>query len=221
MTLRPSVLSVNLGVPRTNPTDSSLTTGIDKRPTADPVVVRAPGDRESGLGSGLIGDVIGNHAVHGGDDQAVYAYAREDLDHWESVLGRPLAPGAFGENLTTSGIDVNSALVGERWAVGDTLVLQVTDPRTPCGTFRAWIDEAGWLKTFTIAAVPGTYLRVVTPGPVRAGDPIRVVHRPEHNVTVSLVFRALTRERALLPSLLAAGDDLTDEVKALARDARA
>ena len=93
---------------------------------------------------------------------------REDLDHWEGVLGRELPSGSFGENLTTEGIDVNGALIGERWVVGEGLELQITDPRVPCSTFRGWIAERGWLRTFTEVAIPGTYLRVVTPGNVTA-----------------------------------------------------
>jgi MOSC domain-containing protein YiiM len=72
----------------------------------------------------------------------VYAYAREDLDHWGSVLGRTLPGGVFGENLTTTGVDVDGSVIGERWRIG-TLELQVTDPRIPCGRFRAWIAERG------------------------------------------------------------------------------
>ncbi|MFN8167563.1 MAG: MOSC domain-containing protein [Candidatus Nanopelagicales bacterium] len=213
------VRSVNLGVPRTNPADDRLSTGIDKRPTTEPVHVRAPGPQHGGLGSGLVGDHIGNHRVHGGDDAAVYAYAREDLDRWEQVLGRPLPDGAFGENLTTEGVDVTGARVGEQWAVGDELVLQVTEPRVPCNTFRTWMDEAGWLKTFTAAGVPGAYLRVVTPGTVRAGDAVRLVRPREHDVTIGLVFRAVMGERDLLPGLLEAGDDLTDHLRDRATDA--
>jgi MOSC domain-containing protein YiiM len=145
----------------------------------------------------------------------VYAYAREDLDRWQAVLGRDLPSGSFGENLTTEGIDINAALVGERWIVGDRLELQITDPRIPCSTFRGWIAERGWLRTFTEAALPGTYLRVVAPGDVTAGDAITVSHRPHHDVTVALVFRALTREPELLGSILAA-TDLTDEARAFA-----
>jgi MOSC domain-containing protein YiiM len=156
---------------------------------------------------------------HGGDTQAVYAYAREDLDYWEPVLGRALPAGVFGENLTTTGLDVNGAVIGERWRVGDELELAVTDPRIPCGTFRGWIAERGWLRTFTLAAFPGTYLSVVTPGQVRAGDPITVVHRPAHGVTVAQVFRALTLEPGLLPSILAA-DELVAETRARALEGR-
>lgn len=214
------VLSVNLALLRPNPYKGDLTTGIDKRPTDDAVRVRAPGTKQDGLGSGLVGDSISDRRAHGGDDQAVYAYAREDLDHWAGVLDRELAGGLFGENLTTLGLDVNGAMIGERWAIGPDLVLQVTDPRIPCSTFRGVIGEPGWLKTFTAAAIPGAYLRVVTPGDVRSGDAITVVHRPTHGVTVAMVFRAITREPELLPAILAAGDDLPRETRAMAEDGR-
>jgi MOSC domain-containing protein YiiM len=135
---------------------------------------------------------------------------------WEGHLGRSLAPGSFGENLTTEGIDINRALIGERWRVGDRLELQITDPRIPCSTFRGWIGEPGWLKTFTVAVRPGSYLRVLNPGHVSAGDQIVVLHRPTHGVTVALVFRALTREPELLPRILDAADDLPEETRSAA-----
>jgi len=211
------VLSVNLARVQPNPHKrGAAMTGIEKVPTSEPVLVRAPGTKRDGRGSGLVGDVIGDRRHHGGDTQAVYAYAREDLDHWESVLGRALPGGGFGENLTTTGVDVNGAVIGERWRVGDQLELAVTVPRIPCGTFRAWIDERGWLRTFARAAIPGTYLSVVSPGQVRAGDPVAVVHRPAHGVTVAQVFRAITLEPELLPSILAA-DELEEETKEMAR----
>ena len=74
----------------------------------------------------------------------MYAFAREDLDFWERELGRPLANGSFGENLTTSGLDVSGAKIGERWRIGDELVLEVTSGRIPCRTFAAgWARRAG------------------------------------------------------------------------------
>ena len=194
-------------------------TGIDKIPTTGSIFVRAPGTKSHGLGSGLVGDTVCNRRHHGGNTQAVYAYAREDLDHWESVLGRTLKDGVFGENLTTTGLHVNGAVIGERWRIGDELELAVTVPRIPCGTFRAWIAERGWLRTFARAAMPGTYLSVVNPGSVTPGDAITVVHRPAHGVTVAQVFRALTLEPDLLPSILAA-DELPEEAKEKARARR-
>lgn len=213
------LLSVNLGR-RTvvahaagSPTGA---TGIDKRPVRGPVRVSAPGAKGVG-GSGLAGDEIGDKRHHGGDDQAVYAYAREDLDAWERTLGRSLPDGAFGENLTTSGVDVNGARIGERWRIGSDLLLEVTSGRIPCRTFQGHLDERGWVKRFTEESAPGAYLRVIEPGEIRAGDPIRVVHRPDHDVTVGLQFRAVTTERELLPELLAAGDALHPETAERAR----
>ncbi|WP_101947023.1 MOSC domain-containing protein [Mycobacterium sp. 3519A] len=213
----PNVLTVNLAHPYPNSDKDSLLTGIDKRPTDDAVSVRAPGPKHGGLGSGLLGDYIGDQQYHGGDDQAVYAYAREDLDEWERELGRDLDNGMFGENFTTAGLDVTGARIGERWQVGtDGLVLEVTRPRIPCRTFATWLSIRGWVKTFTKAATPGAYLRVIESGSVRAGDSIVVTDRPTHDVTVGLVFRALTLEPELLPEVLRA-DALADEIKDVAR----
>lgn len=203
--------SVNLGRPIPKPHKPTGTTGIDKRPVEGSVEVRRPGPK--GGVSGLVGDFIGSAKHHGGDDQALYAVEREDLDRWMERLERDIPNGFFGENLTTTGLDVNGARLGEIWRLGDTVEVQVTTPRIPCNTFRGWVDEAGWLRTFTLIARPGAYLRVLTPGRIAAGDPVTVIHRPDHDVTVSLAFRATTTERELLPSLLAAGDDLHPELR--------
>jgi MOSC domain-containing protein YiiM len=211
------VLSVNLARVRDNPDAPSRSTGIDKRAVGGAVLVRAPGPMRTGAGSGLVGDTIGNKKLHGGDDQAVYVYAREDLDGWEAELDRPLADGMFGENLTVSGVDVTEARIGERWLVGgDGLVLEVSAPRTPCRTFSAFLQLPNWIKRFTQAAKPGAYLRVISPGTVGVGDAISVDFRPDHEVTIGLVFRARMSDPSLLPHLLEA-DALSSELKAYAR----
>lgn len=184
------IASVNIAHVRPNPFKDASETGIDKRPVDGPVLVRAPGDMLTGLGSGLAGDFIGDRSAHGGDDQAVYAYSREDLDLWESRLGRELPSGSFGENLTTAGVDVNGARIGERWRIGAELELEVTGPRVPCATFRGWMDRRGWLREFTLAAVPGAYLRVLTPGEVQAGDTVVVSYRPTDSPSIADEFRA-------------------------------
>ncbi|WP_406200581.1 MOSC domain-containing protein [Kitasatospora sp. NBC_01560] len=209
------LLSANVGRPRPNPWKGVGTTGIDKRPVTGPVAVAAPGPKGTGE-VGLAGDRVHDVKHHGGPDQAVYAYAREDLDTWAAELDRPLADGVFGENLTTLGLDVNGALIGERWRIGPDVVLEVSCPRIPCGTFQGWLQQDGWIKRFTRAALPGAYLRVIEPGRIRAGDPVAIVHRPGHDVTVALAFRALTLEPDLLPRLLVA-DALPPEGLALAR----
>jgi MOSC domain-containing protein YiiM len=215
----PKVMSVNVARARENPDPrgQSKVTGIYKLATNEPVMVRAPGPMHGGLGSGLVGDTIGNPKVHGGDDQAVYVYAREDLDDWEIRLNRTLTDGMFGENLTVSGVDVTGARIGERWRVGtDGLLLEVSAPRTPCRTFVAFLNLNHWIKTFIQAGIPGAYRRVIEPGTVRAGDDIIVECRPDHDVTIGLVFRARLSEPELLPKLLVA-DALPAEYAAYAR----
>ncbi|MFD0025581.1 MOSC domain-containing protein [Streptomyces sp. NPDC058382] len=197
------LLSVNIGHPRPNPWKGLSATGIDKRPVDGPVAVTAPGPKGTGA-VGLAGDRAFDVKHHGGSDQAVYAFGREDLDGWEAELGRSLPNGSFGENLTTLGVDVNGALIGERWRIGPDVLLEVSCPRVPCATFQGWLEREGWIKRFTQAARPGAYLRVIEPGDIRAADPVRIVHRPAHDVTVELAFRAVTVDGGLLPRLLAA-----------------
>ncbi|MGC3858884.1 MOSC domain-containing protein [Micromonospora chersina] len=209
------LLSVNVGKPRPNPWKKLSATGIDKRPVSDPVAVAAPGPKGTGE-VGLAGDRVYDVKHHGGPDQAVYAYAREDLDRWEAELDRPITNGGFGENLTTVGLDVNRALIGERWRIGPDVVLEVSCPRIPCATFQGWLEEHGWIKRFTEAALPGAYLRVIEPGQVRAGDPVEIMYRPAHHVTVEFVFRAMTLEPELLPQLLVA-EALPEEERELVR----
>lgn len=192
------IRSVNVGKPRERDWAGIGRTSIDKQPVAGRV-------RATTLG--LEGDQVSDTLHHGGVDQAVYAFAREDLDRWTEVLGQPVRDGGFGENLTTSGYDVNAAEVGERWRIG-TAVLEVASVRIPCNDFKGWMghegfDNTAWVKRFTADGRPGPYLRVVEEGELGAGDEVEVVHRPGHGVTVSHMFRALTTDRTLLPNLLA------------------
>ncbi|KAA1423663.1 MOSC domain-containing protein [Mumia zhuanghuii] len=188
------VESVNTGRIREVPWGSLRRSAIDKRPVEGAVAVTP---------YGLAGDEIADLRHHGGLDQAVYAYAAEDLEAWASELGRELRHGQFGENLTTRGVDVTGSRIGERWRVGTTL-LEVCSVRTPCRVFAGFLDEQRWARRFTERGVPGAYLRVVEPGDLSAGDAIDVVDVPAHDVTVGMVFRALTTERTLLPRLLEA-----------------
>jgi MOSC domain-containing protein YiiM len=190
------VISVNVGMPREAAWAGIGRTAIEKHPVAGAVSVGA---------LGVEGDRVGDEVHHGGLDQAVYAFAREDLDWWEGELGRPIRNGQFAENLTTLGIDVNEAEVGERWRVGSTL-LEVAMVRIPCNDFKNWqrlngYDDRAWVRRFAAQGRPGPYLRVLEEGHVQAGDELLVEHRPGHGVTVSTMFRALTTERSLLPEL--------------------
>ena len=196
------VLSVNLAIPEPSTAKSVGITGINKQPVDHPVMVRPPGPKAVGLHSGLVGDQIFDTQNLGGDDQAVYAYAREDYDWWEQRLDRSLPGGLFGENLTLEGIDVNGAMIGETWRVGEVLVLQTTFARIPCATFQAKMAEPHWVRTFAQQNRPGAYLQVVTPGEVKAGDTVEVLARPARSISIAEGFHAWMREPARLAVVL-------------------
>ena len=167
-------------------------TAIDKRPVSGRVAVGV---------LGLAGDEQADREFHGGPDKAIYAYSSEDAAFWARELSRDVPAGAFGENLTVADLDLTDAVVGERWAIGSSL-LEVRQPRLPCQVFAAFWQVPDLVKRFTAAARPGAYLGVLTPGDVAAGDEILVVHCPLHGVTVGEVFRARTLDRDLVPRLL-------------------
>ena len=173
------------------PRAGDTTSAIDKRPVSGRVAVHP---------LGLDGDVQVNKKWHGGEGQALYAYAQEDADWWAAELERELPAGLFGENLRTGGIDLTGALLGERWRIGAVLV-EVTAPRTPCAKLRAHWGVPRLIKRFTEHGASGAYLRVLETGDIGAGDHIEVVERPDHDITIGTTFRAFTTERHLLASL--------------------
>jgi MOSC domain-containing protein YiiM len=197
------VEAVNVGAPRPVEVDGhTVWTAIWKSPVEGRVPLR---------GVNLRGDDQADRSVHGGPDKAVYAYGAEDTDWWERELGRPLGPGAFGENLSVRGLPVSEAVIGERWAVGSTL-LEVAQPRLPCFKLGLRMGDPRFLKRFAAAARPGAYFRVIREGEIGAGDTIEVTARPEQGVTSAVVSRAILGE----PSLLAAAaqaSELPDELR--------
>lgn len=189
-----TVLSVNVGGAREfDYRGRPARSAIWKSPVAGRVAVR---------GVNLAGDEQADREAHGGPDKAVYAYASEDARWWASNVGRPFANAEFGENLTTEGVAVNDALVGERWAVGTT-VLEVSEPRVPCWRLGVRMSDPGFVRVFTEALRPGAYLRVVVEGDVGAGDEVRVLSRPDHDLSIRDVFRIYTRDRGEAARLIA------------------
>lgn len=172
--------------------------GIDKRPVDGPVQLGA---------SGVDGDIVCDTQHHGGPEQAVYAYSTEDLAFWAGELGQEVGPGGVGENLTVSGVDCSRAVLGERWQVGPA-VLVVTAPRIPCRVFAGFRGVPDLVKRFVVAGRPGCYLAVERSAAVRAGDPVTVLGRPAHGVTVAEVMAATAGDRAQLPRIVAAREHL-------------
>lgn len=172
-------------------TGSTRRTGIDKRPVPGPRML---------ADDSVQGDSVINRKYHGGPWQAVYAYAREDAQWWEERLGISIAPGRFGENLTTAGLDITNALIGEKWRIGGA-TLEVTVPRIPCRVFAGFWGRGDLVKSFTAARRPGAYLRIVEEGQVRAGDLIEVVERPAEAASIAEAFACKTGDRRTLELL--------------------
>ncbi|MFC4065660.1 MOSC domain-containing protein [Actinoplanes subglobosus] len=199
------LVSLNVGGSEPNPAkNSGLTTGIGKRPVDHAVTVRRPGPKTTGLHSGVVGDFIGDTRHHGGDDQAVYAYAVEDYAWWSAELGRDLAPGLFGENLTTEGLDLYNAVIGERWQVGDQVILETTFGRIPCSTFQHRMAEPRWIKRFAASNRTGAYLRILQEGSITPGARIEVIARPDHGLTIAEAFDIYMHNQQDLARLLVA-----------------
>ena len=187
------VVSVNTGRERDAAWAGRLKrTAIDKRPVSGPVAVGR---------LGLAGDEQADKQDHGGYEQALYAYAREDLDWWVERLGRELPGGVFGENITTAGLDITGGLIGEVWRLGSAVV-QITSPRIPCVVFAGWLDEREWVKRFGDTGRVGAYLRVLEEGQVSAGDPVEVLSRPATRVTIAESVRAFYGDAELMRRLL-------------------
>jgi MOSC domain-containing protein YiiM len=188
-----TIVSVNVGRTRQfEYEERAVQSAIWKNPVTGRIAVR---------GVNLDGDEQADRRAHGGPDKAVYAYAIEDTRWWEKQIGRPLSYGNFGENLTTQGIDVNDALIGEHWKIGTT-VLEVSEPRVPCWRLGVRMNDKLFPRRFTEALRPGSYLRIVVEGDVGAGDEIRIIERPNHTMTIRDVFRIYTRDHAEVETLL-------------------
>lgn len=179
------IASVNVGTPRTVQfRGKPVMTSIYKAPVDGPVAV---------AGVNLAGDEQADRRVHGGKHKAVYAYASEDYDWWSDQLGFVVGAGHFGENLTTRGVDVAGAVVGEQWKVDDVL-LEVSEPRMPCFKLGIRMNDPAFLDRFSAADRPGAYLRILSEGTIAAGDEVTIGDQPSHGLTVADVARIHSRD---------------------------
>jgi MOSC domain-containing protein YiiM len=156
----------------------------------------------------LDGDDQADRRAHGGPDKAIYAYAIEDHRWWETDLERGIDSAAFGENLTTEGIELTTAVVGERWYIGST-VFEVSEPRLPCWRLNLRMDDPHFVQRFAAAGRPGAYLRIIEEGDIGVGDRVEIVSQPDHGLTVGEVARIFHDDRSAAGQLLTI-DDLSD-----------
>lgn len=156
-----NLLSVNVGLPRMATwRGEEVSTGIFKAPVAGPVMVRTlnlDGDRQADL------------SVHGGAEKAVYGYPAEHYAFWREQLGEELPWGAFGENLTTTGLDEATLQIGDRLRIGEA-ELVVTQPRLPCFKLNLRFNRTDMVRRFLASRRTGFYFAVAKEGVVTAGD---------------------------------------------------
>jgi MOSC domain-containing protein YiiM len=176
MTLVPTLISLQVGLPRIVTRDGQeVSTGIFKTPVQKRVQMRSlnlDGDRQADL------------SVHGGPNKAVYVYPSEHYPYWKKELpGVELPWGAFGENLTTSGLLESAVCIGDRFTIGTAEVV-VTQPRLPCFKMNLKFDRDDMIKRFLASHRIGFYLRVLREGEVGAGDEIIPAHQDENRVSV-------------------------------------
>jgi len=162
---------------------------------------------------GVAGDVQADRRYHGGPEKAVYLYALEHLAFWQRALRcDPLPPGTLGENLTIEGwSDLERTLhVGDTLAIGDgdaAAAIQLTTPRQPCWKLERRMGLHGFARAFLESRRIGSYARVVRPGPIAAGDPIRVVNRSPDSATLrDLIDASYFRDRDARARVLADAD---------------
>ncbi len=187
------VLSINIASQSKSQSwsKSGNRTGIDKKSVEGLVLF---GNDSVG------GDNVVDRNHHGGYDKAVYAYAQEDAQWWAEKIGREITPGIFGENLTTSGIDLTNAVIGECWQIGD-LLLEVAEPRIPCTVFAGFWDRPTLIKEFTEANRSGAYLRIIDEAMIERGATIEVIHRPHHGITIGDIFAAKSGSRQKISAI--------------------
>lgn len=174
------ITSINIGTQQPIQVGSKTTvTGIYKQPLHGKVQVTP---------LGLVGDVICSSKHHGGPDQALYLYGGLDYAWWSSVLGHDLEAGTFGENLTIAGLESAPFSAGDRLYIAD-VILEVTAPRIPCGTFAARMQDPLFAKKFRQAERPGLYCRVLQTGWIEAGDGVRVERTSASSVTILEMYR--------------------------------
>jgi len=174
------LLSINIGKERQQQRKDYIeTTGIYKMPVNEPVEITS---------LGIEGDAICDKKNHGGPDQALYIYGGADYAWWEQEIGKELAPGTFGDNLTISDLESAQFNVGDYIHIGE-VTLQVTSPRIPCSTFATRMNDPQWVKKFRAAERPGLYVRVVKEGTVKAGESVTVEKYTGETVSILQMYR--------------------------------
>lgn len=158
--------------------------GIDKKPVSGSVRL---------LREGLECDAQGDRKVHGGPEKAVHHYPHDHYASWVDDVGknpRLEMPGAFGENISTTGLTEHNVAVGDRFRLGSALV-EVSQGRQPCWKLNARFDITDMATRVQKSGRSGWYYRVLEEGMVSTGDTMRLVERLSPEWTLHRVWHLL------------------------------
>ncbi|MDX6342880.1 MAG: hypothetical protein QOH87_3018 [Trebonia sp.] len=160
----PALLSVNVGMPKdVSWHGKTVYTGVWKEPVAGPRMVRR---------LNIDGDGQGDKQGHGGEQRAVLVYQVQSYEHWQRHFGRDdLSWGNFGENLTVDGLPDDEVCIGDRYRIGEA-EFEVTQPRVTCYRVGMRLGEPELPALLVGHHRPGFYMRVITEGRIKPGDPI-------------------------------------------------
>ena len=181
------LLSVNVGRPQLVMRNGEpVSTAIFKRPVSGSVMLRT---------LNLDGDKQADLTVHGGLTKAVYVYPSEHYAYWESEFPEmDMPPGVFGENFTTAGVSESETYIGDKFQIGDALVM-VTEPRLPCFKLGIRFGRSDVIRKFLVSERTGFYCSVLKEGEVGAGDRIHLIERNQQRVRVLDITRLYTSEK--------------------------
>ncbi|MCF7801159.1 MAG: MOSC domain-containing protein [Candidatus Marinimicrobia bacterium] len=122
---------------------------------------------------GLVGDYQNDQKHHGGPQRAVCLYALEVIEALKAE-GHPIFPGSTGENITTAGLDWGKMKIGQKFQLGQEVILEITDFTAPCKTIRHSFSDEKFIR-ISPKLHPGDsriYAKVILPGKVQTGDEI-------------------------------------------------
>lgn len=140
---------------------------------SDGGVPKLPVERAFVSQDGVGGDRQNDRKHHGGPRQTVCLYSVEVINALQAE-GHPIEAGSAGENLTLSGLDWGGLRDGDQFRIGQDLVIEITDPATPCAKNARWFVDGDYSRMSDVLH-PGSsrmYARVIEPGNVETGDEV-------------------------------------------------
>ncbi|RKR06523.1 MOSC domain-containing protein YiiM [Maribacter vaceletii] len=157
-------------------------TGIYKYPVNEPIF----------LGKyDVAKDTVIDRKHHGGIHKACYLFSADNYEYWKNLYPNlDWNWGMFGENLTVEGLDEATLKIGNIYKVGECKV-QITQPREPCYKLGIKFGSQNILKQFINHQSPGTYIKILEEGYVKAEDTFVLIEESDNSLTIQQFYNLL------------------------------